>query len=198
MRRLSFLLGLSFCVVGCGASAFAPVASAPDAHREAPNVAAEDGPRDRGTWIGAAAASDAFVPGAQNTFVAVWVDVPKVSEDAAQAPAAVALVIDTSGSMAGDKIKNARLAAQKLVDNLRDGDIVSLHTFSDAVEERVAPVALDRHSRARLASVIAELEPQGSTNLFEGADLRGLWACVAVTSFVISSAASIPAMIPSP
>ncbi|MFO0694002.1 MAG: hypothetical protein U0230_10640 [Polyangiales bacterium] len=33
------------------------------------------------------------------------------------------------------------------------------------------------------------------TNLFEGADLRGLWACVAVTSFVISSAASIPALL---
>jgi Ca-activated chloride channel family protein len=48
-----------------------------------------------------------------------------------RAHAAVALVIDTSGSMSGSKIENARAAAQALVHKLSDGDIVAIQTFSD-------------------------------------------------------------------
>ncbi len=127
-------------------------------------------------WIGAAPANDALMTGAQDTFVAVWVDVPQTIAEK-QAPAAVSIVIDTSGSMAeGNRIKHARDAAIKLVNNLRDGDMVSLHTFSDDVRERTSLTKLDAMSRQRIASIITELSAAGGTNLFEGVRQAGLAA----------------------
>ncbi len=174
MRRLILALGLA-ALVGCGSSAtpYEPknantVASSPGQ----PSVAT-DAPNPNGSWVGTAAGSDAFVPGMQDTFVAVWVDVPK-DDKVGKAAAAVSLVIDTSGSMAGEKIVHARAAAQKLVSELRDGDIVSVTTFSDRAEERVAPTRLDAHSRARIASILAELRADGGTNLFEGVRQAGM------------------------
>jgi Ca-activated chloride channel family protein len=105
--------------------------------------------------------------------VAVWVDVPRDSKES-RAPAAVSVVIDTSGSMAGDKIKHAREAATKFISELRDGDMVSLHTFSDSAVERMAPMRLDSHARQRVASIISELRADGGTNLFEGVRSAGM------------------------
>lgn len=137
-----------------------------------------------GAWIGAAPASDAVLAGSNESFVAVWVDVPK-TEQKVHAPASVAIVIDTSGSMAGAKIKNARSAAAKFVEGLSDGDMVSLHTFSDAAEVRVAPVKLDARSRALLTSSISEISPEGGTNLFEGVRAAGLAAMGAPEEYAV-------------
>lgn len=183
MRRLIFALGLSTVVViGCGSTPTPTPQAATVAVADSSVVAVDaaarpDGPTSsNGPWIGAAAASDAFLPGAQDTFVAVWIDVPTASSSAVHAPAAVALVLDTSGSMSGQKIKDARAAADKLVESLRDGDIVSVHTFSDAVQERVAPVKLDARSRQQIAGVLAELRAEGGTNLHEGVRRAGMAA----------------------
>ncbi|HTJ83257.1 MAG TPA: VWA domain-containing protein [Polyangiaceae bacterium] len=196
MRRLLIALGLmalapSALLTGCssttpvaatpGTTTSQVVASDPNQQNPTPN---NDAPNPNGSWIGVAAGSDAFVPGAQDTFVAVWVDVPKDNLET-HAPADVALVIDTSGSMSGDKIRNARAAAQKLVDNLRDGDIVSVHTFSDAVQERVSPTRLDASSRSRIASVLTELNADGGTNLFEGVRAAGMAAMSAPPTHLI-------------
>lgn len=193
MRRLLIALGLSATLIGCGSSATTTsnvptntVAADGTVSTDGIVVAAQtDAPNPNGPWIGAAAASDAFVPGTQDTFVAVWVDVPQASEKVSQAPVAVALVIDTSGSMAGDKIRHARESAQKLVDNLRDGDIVSLHSFSDSVRERVAPVKLDSRSRQLISGMISELSAEGGTNLFDGVRTAGMAAMSAPTTHPI-------------
>ena len=179
MRRF---IALSLAVVGC--SQQVPLASAPES-RPSALVAAADSPavvavpeptNPNALWVGAASGNDAFMPGAQESFLAVWVDVPNAVATK-QAPAAVALVIDTSGSMAqGNKIQHAREAAIRLVSSMRDGDIVSLHSFSDEVRERVAPTRLDAHSRQRIAGIIAELSAVGGTNLFEGVRAAGFAA----------------------
>ncbi len=182
MRRLLIALGLTASLLGCTptstTSNTAVTPNAVVAKDPVDGVALPDGPSGNGPWVGAAAGNDAFVAGMQETFVAVWVDVPNSSKQA-HAPAAVALVIDTSGSMGGDKIKHARESAMKLVDNLRDGDVVSVHTFSDAAVERVSPVRLDARSRQQVASVIAELRAEGGTNLFEGVRAAGMAAMAA-------------------
>lgn len=189
MRRLLIALGLSATIIGCGTttpSAAGPGTVAIGVDGAVVVPVASDGPQNpNAPWVGAAAASDAFVAGTQDTFVAVWVDVPTASQKIAQAPAAVALVIDTSGSMSGDKIKHARDAALKLVDSLRDGDIVSVHSFSDGVQERVAPVKLDARSRQQIASAVLELKAEGGTNLFEGVRVAGMSAMAAPSSHAI-------------
>jgi Ca-activated chloride channel family protein len=126
----------------------------------------QPGRRD-GPWIGAAGESDYILPGTSDTILGVWVDVPSASRRA-HAPTDVALVIDTSGSMAGPKIENARAAARDLVEKLTDGDIVSIQTFSDSVEERVAPTVLGPATRPGILRVIAGLGPTGGTNMFDG------------------------------
>ncbi|HLM71623.1 MAG TPA: VWA domain-containing protein, partial [Polyangiaceae bacterium] len=120
-----------------------------------------------GTWIGASGASDFVLTGTSDTFLGVWVDVPSNIKKI-QAPAAVAVVIDTSGSMAGPKMEHARSAAKSLIDKLPDGDIVSVISFDDAAMERVPPTSLDSASRQRIRGAISELAPNGSTNLFDG------------------------------
>ncbi len=168
-------------VVGCGASkAAAPAAAAPIAKDPggALPVATDDGPKaiepadaiKNGNWIGASAESEMILNGTTDTFVGVWVDVPNV-KITNKPPVDLALVVDTSGSMAGAKIVNARAAAKQLIESMQDGDIVSIDTFSDRAETFVAPTVLTPDSRERLLAAVARLRPQGSTNLFDGLSL---------------------------
>lgn len=80
----------------------------------------------------------------------------------------VALVIDRSGSMAGDKIVNARSAASSFIQSLADGDVVSVYQYDDVVEQIAPPTVVDANSRALLSSVVQGIQPRGSTNLHGG------------------------------
>jgi Ca-activated chloride channel family protein len=80
----------------------------------------------------------------------------------------VALVIDRSGSMAGDKIVNARAAAASFLQSLADGDVVSVYQYDDVVEQVAAPTVVDANSRAYLTAVVQGIQPRGSTNLHGG------------------------------
>jgi Ca-activated chloride channel family protein len=130
----------------------------------------QPGARRSGTWIGAAGESDYVLPGVNDTMLGVWIDVP-TSGSRARAPADVALVIDTSGSMAGPKIENARAAARELIEKLADGDIVSVIAFSDEARVVAAPTRLGPSSRALVLRSIASLTPMGGTNMFDGLGL---------------------------
>ncbi len=176
------LLGI-LAVVGCGASGTAATAT-PGVPKVQDGAAAsqpvvtnqespEPEPADRTrqtTWIGASAESEMILNGTSETFLGVWVDVPNI-KPASKPAVDLALVIDTSGSMGGAKIENARSAARQLIQELGDGNIVSIDTFSDRAEALVSPTVLTSESRERLLSAISKLRPQGSTNMFEGLSL---------------------------
>lgn len=146
-----------------------PPAAAPASPSPAELAAlASDRPRSaNGMWIGAAGESDYLLNGTSDTVLGVWVDVP-ANLAKARAPADVALVIDTSGSMAGAKMENARIAAHGLVGKLGDGDIVSIITFANEAQERVPPTILDRQSRMSMRATLDSLQPIGGTNMFDG------------------------------
>ncbi len=141
----------------------APLAGADLALQASDQPASQRG----GPWIGAAGESDFVLAGTSESVLGVWIDVPSSSRHA-RAPADVALVIDTSGSMAGPKIENARAAAGELVNKLADGDIVSISDFDDEAREDLPPTVLDAQSRAAILRVIARLQPRGGTNMFDG------------------------------
>ena len=78
----------------------------------------------------------------------------------------VALVIDTSGSMSGKKIEQARDAAIAAVRRLRDDDIVSVVLYNSSVQVLVpATKATDRES---IIKQIRSVKAKGSTALFAG------------------------------
>lgn len=183
MRALSVIgFGLVLTMFGAGCAKTAvvgpPIAKAPEAPaasagaEEASNsaVAATDGPRNSAvasSWIGASAEGEMLLANTRDTFLGVWVDVPD-ARPSVRPPMDVALVIDTSGSMAGAKIENARSAASTLVRNLEDGDIVALDAFSDSAKTLVPPTRLDARSRRQILDAISRLAPTGSTNMFDG------------------------------
>ncbi len=78
-------------------------------------------------------------------------------------PSTAMLVLDTSGSMKGDRITAARGAARSFVEALPDGVSVGLVTFSDQVLVVVEPTT----DRAAVLGAIEAVSPDGSTALFD-------------------------------
>ncbi len=103
-----------------------------------------------------------------NTYVGVWIDAPDQVRTRLRAPMAISLVIDTSGSMAGEKIHNARLAAASLLESAADGDIVSIYGFSNNVVELAPPTVVGPGTRAQLMQRVSRLYAAGGTNLYGG------------------------------
>lgn len=81
-------------------------------------------------------------------------------------PVNVGFVIDRSGSMSGDKLEEAKLAAIAGVEQLRDDDIVSVITYDDVVTTWVQPTRA--RNRAEINDAIRRITPGGDTALFAG------------------------------
>lgn len=188
MRKSSVALPLLALLVGCASTRPSTLAAAtpatvtaasasgttatPTPHDAALAVdprATDTGnaPTASGSWIGAAADGDVLPSGVNEANVGVWVDAP-TARPHHRVPLDLALVIDTSGSMAGAKIENAKVAARTLVQSLSDGDIVSIDAFNDDAKTLVEPVTISAETRPRVLARIAELPVNGSTNMFDG------------------------------
>ncbi len=85
-----------------------------------------------------------------------------------RSPLTLALVIDRSGSMSGDKITTAKNAALAVLDKLDERDTAAVVVFDSEITtiQPVAPVtpAMKQHVRAELAKI----EARASTALHEG------------------------------
>ncbi len=84
-------------------------------------------------------------------------------------PISLALVLDTSGSMGGEKMTQARAASHRLVDLLDERDELSFITFSDGVEAS-ALLLMTADNRASAHRAIDEAMASGSTNLSGGVE----------------------------
>lgn len=122
------------------------------------------------SWLGGATDKPQVLVGSDGqVYIGLWIDVPNARTVPTQRPPVdIALVIDTSGSMSGEKIEHARMAATSLLESLRDGDIVSVYTFSTAVTQIAPPTVIHPTTRADLIQRVSVIQPMGSTNLFDG------------------------------
>ena len=70
----------------------------------------------------------------------------------------VTLVIDRSGSMQGEKIKQARAAALQVVEGLEDGEAFNIIDYSDTIARFAEqPVIKDQRPSLRLALTSSDL-----------------------------------------
>lgn len=86
-------------------------------------------------------------------------------------PIHLALVVDTSGSMDGQPITDARNASLALVDGLANGDRLSVTTFDTEARVLVEDVVLDDHTRADAKTKIATMVAHGTTDMAGGLQL---------------------------
>lgn len=83
-----------------------------------------------------------------------------------RAPINLALVLDRSSSMAGDKLEKAKEAALMVVDRLQADDVFALVTYDSTVEILVP--ATKAAARDAIREQISALTPRGATALFAG------------------------------
>lgn len=102
----------------------------------------------------------------QTTYLKVALTGFEMDTDAEPAPVNLAIVLDKSGSMSGDKIAKAREAAVMAIGRLRNHDIVSVVAYSHTVEVVVpATKAVDREAICRK---VRSITTSGNTALFAG------------------------------
>ncbi|MEM9952621.1 MAG: VWA domain-containing protein [Chloroflexota bacterium] len=102
-------------------------------------------------------------------------------DEALRRPLNLSLVIDRSGSMAGDKIDYTRQAAQFLVQHLGANDLFSIVLYNDKVETLLPPEQVS--NKDSISQLLDRIHVRGTTNL-SGGWLEG---CMHVTNHLSSS-----------
>ena len=100
-------------------------------------------------------------------FVRMLVTAPSGEGIGKRPPLKISFVLDRSGSMNGEKIKQAKHAVAEGVELLEDSDQFALVTFDDRV---AVPLSMNTKTRSAsaLRGILAEVETGGQTNLCDG------------------------------
>ena len=102
----------------------------------------------------------------QTAFLKVSLKGFPIADARSRTPVNVAIVIDQSGSMQGEKMARAKDAAIMAIQRLSSDDIVSVVTYDSTVHVVVPATKLDE--RQHIYNAIRSLRPGGSTALFAG------------------------------
>jgi len=86
----------------------------------------------------------------------------------ARAPITAVLVIDRSGSMAGDGIENARFSADRFIRRLADGDRLAVVSYATDVTVDFQLQEVTATSRTEALRTVARIEEGGGTNIEGG------------------------------
>jgi len=81
-----------------------------------------------------------------------------------RAPVSLAVVLDTSGSMSGAKIEDAKRSVLRLISDMRDEDEIAVIRYSDT-SEVIQPLARLGSVRESLSARVRQLEAGGGTNI---------------------------------
>ncbi len=80
----------------------------------------------------------------------------------------LALVLDRSGSMSGDKLNYVKQAAKHMLTLLQEQDSVALVAYDDEINLLSPSIRVTSTNRREIIRRISQLEPGGSTNLSGG------------------------------
>jgi Ca-activated chloride channel family protein len=104
--------------------------------------------------------------GSRTAYLKVGLTGFELPDSRSRAPVNLAIVLDRSSSMSGEKIQRAKEAAIMVVDRLRDDDIVAVVSY-DSVVEVLVP-ATRASEREHIRNKIRALDARGMTALFAG------------------------------
>jgi Ca-activated chloride channel family protein len=93
---------------------------------------------------------------------------PKVGRKEPAPPVNLALVIDASGSMAGEKLESAKKAALGVAKQLRDTDRLSIVSFASEAIVHVEAARLTADARKGMRAAVRALTTRDETNLSDG------------------------------
>ncbi|MFO0588446.1 MAG: VWA domain-containing protein [Polyangiaceae bacterium] len=92
----------------------------------------------------------------------------KPRKSAKRPPINLGLVVDTSGSMEGSAIEDARKASLALLDSLSEGDRLALVVFHSTTEVLVPSTVLTKENMSAIRTKIAAMKASGTTDLAGG------------------------------
>lgn len=101
---------------------------------------------------------DTVDPAAAKIILDSWGEVKK--------PGVVTFVVDTSGSMAGAKMDQAKQGMMNVLDKLATRNLVGFLTFSNQVNTRI-PVGPITENKYRIADAVQAMRPSGETALYD-------------------------------
>ena len=148
-----------------------PFATPPPERASGPTTVDFSGPHVRGTF----ALSNARVLAGQDQPLFADVTLTAEPNGVEHAPLALVIVLDTSGSMEGEKLAEAKAAVKGLVRDMHDNDEVAFVRYSDDAQ-LVQPLSLVSEVRRRLIARVDGLTADGGTAIPLGlaAGLRAL------------------------
>lgn len=177
--KLKTTVVLAICgVLASAAGAFAiPVSKGtPGAYGPDPATQGQSGWKDAQAEISRVTAGDTLLmdarlghasmgkqQGTEETYLLAQVTGTEDRSTAKAPPLNLALVIDKSGSMKGDRILNAMNAAVGAVERMRDGDSVTVVSFDTRAEVVVPPTRLSGDNRRSIEAAIRNIRLGGDT-----------------------------------